>query len=149
MSDSNVKTLGSFEVPSGRLVVADPAYLNHKDLAVVIDNAKPGRWIATTGVWPWFSSLFVFHESDAVRDTRDDRDLMYEVGVDSARVCVVDSRAIGSYEEADLSPGFKPGPFGVMVPSGFGDGIYSCRVREFAGQAVSVLVVFIESEGDE
>lgn len=158
MSDSpnfTAQSVGGFEVPSGRLIVADPVYLTHSDLAVVIDNAKPGRWIAMVGHaqidgdGPRVSSLFVFHESDAVRDAQDDRELIYTIGVDTGRVCVVDSRAIGSYEDADLSPGYKPGPFGVMTPSGFGDWIYRCRVREHAGQAVSVGIVFIETEGDE
>lgn len=155
MSDSQnytAQSVGWFEVPSGRLVVADPVYLTHSDLAVVIDNAKPGRWIAMVGraQMDWaglrVSSLFVFHESDAVRDARDDRELNHSIGVDTGRVCVVDSRAIGSYEDADLSPGYKPDPFGLMVRSGFGDGIYPCRVCEYAGQAVSVRVTFIEPE---
>jgi len=143
------KTLGAFAVPSGRLVVGDPCYFDSKDWAVFIENAMPGRWIAMAGVGPWVSSLFVFHESDAVRDAQDDRELTYEIGVDTGRLCVVDSRAIGSYEDATPSPGFRPDPFGVMVTSGFGDGIYPCRVREYAGRAVSVRVLFIETEGDE
>lgn len=141
------KLLGAFEVPSGRLIVADPVYLADKDLAVVIDNAKPGRWIALAEIGVRVVSVFVFHELDAVRDAEDDRELMFNVGVDTARVCIVDSESIEGYEDADLSPGFKAGPFGVMVPSGFGDGIYSCRVREYDGQAVSVCVRFIETEG--
>lgn len=154
MSDSpnfTAQSVGWFEVPSGRLVVADPVYLTHPDLAAVIDNAKPGRWVAMVGhartdCGPRVSSLFVFHESGSVRDARDDRELNHTIGVDTGRVCVIDSGAIGSYEDADLSPGYKPGPFGVMVRSGFGDGIYLCRVRECAGQAVSVRVTFIEPE---
>ena len=142
----SVKTLGSFGVPSGRLVVADPVYLTNKDLAVVINNAMPGRWIALARIGSRVLSLFAFHESDSVRDAHDDRELTFRVGVDSGRVCVVDSQSIESYKDASLRPGFACDPFGVMVPSGFGDGIYDCRVREYAGQAVSVAMTFIDSE---
>jgi len=145
-----VESLGSFDVPSGRLVVADPCYLTHKDLAVVIANAKPGRWFAMAGressYGPWVSSLTVAHESELARDVAGDREVMHRVGVDTARVCVVDSRSIGCYENADLSPRLKADRFGLMVPSGFGDGIYACCVREHDGKAVSIRIVFIEAE---
>lgn len=148
-----IESLGGFDVPSGRLVVADPVYLTHKDLAVVIANAKPGRWFAMVGressYGPWVSSLTVAHESELARDGAGDREVMHRVGVDTARVCVVDSRAIGCYENADLSPRLKADQFGLMVPSGFGDWIYTACVREFMGKAVSIRIVFIETEGDE
>jgi len=147
----SIESLGSFEVPSGRLVVADPVYLNHKDLAVVIANAKPGRWMATvargSSYGPYVASVTVFHETELHRDGAVDRERMHSVGVDTARVCIVDARSIGCYENAELAPGLKPDRFGLMVPSGFGDSIYSACVREYAGQAVSMRIVFIETEG--
>jgi hypothetical protein len=146
MSGFNVKSLGSFEVPSGRLVVADPIYLTDKHWGVVVANAKPGRWIAMAQIDLGSARLMVFHESDVDRDAEDDRELRFKVGVDTGRVCVVDSRSIASYVNADLNPGFTTDQFGVMVPSGPGDGIYDCWVREYAGQAVSIHVVFIEAE---
>jgi hypothetical protein len=145
-----VESLGWFMVPSGRLVVADPVYLTNKNLAVVIANAKPGRWFAMVGreasYWPWVSSLTVAHESELARDGAVDRESMHRVGVDTARVCVVDSRSIVSYENADLSHRLKTDQFGLMVPGGFGDGIFDCCVREYAGKSVSIRIVFIETE---
>lgn len=146
MSVFRFKPLGVFDVPSGRLVVADPVYLNNKDWGRVIRNAKPGRWIALAEIGPVVASVFVFHESDAVRATNDDRGLHFNIGVDSGRACIVDSESSKGYEDADLSPGFKPGPFGLMVPTGFGDGIYSCWLREYAGETVSVHVRFFDWE---
>jgi hypothetical protein len=147
---SSVEMLGSFEVPSGRLVVADPCYLTNRDLAVVIANAKPGGWMATIGHHENFvSSVTVFHESELARDGAVDRESMHRVGVDTGRVCIVDSRSIGSYQNAEWSDGLKVDPFGLIVPSGFGDWIYEACVREFMGQAVSVRIVFIGTEGDQ
>lgn len=145
MSDLSVKSLGSFDVPSGRLFVADPCYFDNRDWGVVLDNAKPGRWIVLAGVGSRVSSVFAFHESDGVRDSVDDHELTFKIGVDSGRVAIVDSQSIGCYEDAELKPGFECDPFGVMVQSGIGDGIYRCAVREFAGQAVSVRIDFDDS----
>jgi hypothetical protein len=142
--------LPRFEVPSGRLVVADPMYLTNKDLAVVLTNAKPGQWMVTVGHHENFvSCVTVFHESELSRDGAVDRELMHRVGVDTARVCIVDSRSIGSYQNADWADGVKVDRFGLIVPSGFGDWIYEACVREFKGQAVSIRIVFIDTEGDE
>lgn len=146
MSGFAIRSLGSFEVPSGRLVVADPCYFDNRDWGVVIDNAKPGRWIVLAGVGSWVSSVFAFHESDGVRDSVDDHELTFFCGgIDSGRVAIVDSQSIKCYEDAKLKPGFECDPFGVMVQSGIGDGIYCCAVREFAGQAVSVRIDFDDS----
>jgi hypothetical protein len=143
----------SFEVPSGRMVVADPAYLTHENLAVVIDNAKPGRWWAVmareSDCGPYVSSVVVFHDSESELDGAADRELMRTVGVDSGHVCLVDAGSIDCYEIAGLAPGLRIDPCGLMVPSGFGDGIYACCVRERAGQAVLVRIVFIDTEGDQ
>lgn len=144
------ESLPWFEVPSGRLVVADPMYLTNKDLAVVIANAKPGRWVATVSHHENFvSSVTVFHESELSRDGAFDRETMHRVGVDTARVCIVDSRSIGSCQNAEPVEGLKVDRFGLIVPSGFGDWIYEACVREFNGQAVSIRIVFIGTEGDE
>jgi hypothetical protein len=132
------------------LIVADPCYLTNKDFAVVVANAKPGRWVAMIGreasYGPWVSSLTVAHESELVRDGAVDRELMRRVGVDTARLVVVDSRSIGCYVNADLGPRLKADQFGLMVPSGFGDGIFDCCVREYAGKSVSIHISFIEME---
>lgn len=147
---SSIESLGSFEVPSGRLVVADPCYLTNKDLAVVIANAKPGRWMASVGHYGGYaSSVTVFHESELRRDGAIDRESMHRVGVDTGRVCIVDSRSIGCFQKAEIPLVFMHSQFGLIVPSGFGDSIYEACVREFMGQAVSVRVVFIDTEGDE
>lgn len=157
MSGIDFRSLGSFQVPGGRLVVADPCYLNDKDFSVAIGNARPGRWVAWAEIgprlhpvadWPQglVASLFVCHGSYSVRDAISDRDLTFKVSVDSGRVCVADSKSIDRYEDAIFNPGFECDPFGVMVPSGIGDGIYLCRVRELVGEAVSVEVRFIDSE---
>jgi hypothetical protein len=142
--------IGAFQVPSGRLVVADPMHLTNKGLAVVIGNAKPGPWMAAVAHHENFvSSVTVFHESELRRDGAIDRETMHRVGVDTARVCIVDSRSIGCYAESEWNDGVDVDQFGMIVPSGFGDWIYEACVREFNGQAVSVRIVFIDTEGDE
>jgi hypothetical protein len=123
-------------------------YLTNKDLAVVITNAKPGRWMVTVGHHENFvSCVTVLHESELSRDGAVERELMHRVGVDTARVCIVDSRSIDSLENTDWAKGLKVDRFGLIVPSGFGDFTYDACVREFNGQAVSIRIVFIETEG--
>jgi hypothetical protein len=144
-----VRPLGRFSVPSGRLYVGDPEYVGDDRFSLTIAPVKSGPWLAEADVIESFgervTSVVVFsechaHVTDVVQFLR-----WAKVGVDTGRICISDVSWLARNAELPIS--FKTHSFGLMLRSGFGDGIYPVCIREADGVVVSVRIVFIESEG--
>lgn len=132
----------------GVILVCDPCYRSAENLVVRFDNAKAGRWQASIDVGDFGPVLgkrverllvsHVAHRAAAGPWLDADR----AVAVDTGRVAAFDGR--GDLSKADEVPTMAVAwSRGVLVKSGFGDGVYPCRFREAAGEVVAIEVLFI------
>lgn len=154
----------NFEVSSGQLFVADPAYVEHTD-GGTLENVKNGTWhaVAVLDGCADVALLAAYHSSENVDFDRDTFPLGTEVRefsicVDSATAGIFDlgehaksvardPEAIHNAVLATLETTRSPIdilPFGVYSDTGLGDGQYVCySKRDDDGRVVAVWIDFM------
>lgn len=142
--------VGRFQC-GGVIVVCDPCYRSSENLIARFANAKSGPWQASIRVVDFgpvvgqrVERLLVSHV--AHRATVGPwLDADRAVAVDTGRVAACDGR--DDLSKADEIPTMAVAwSRGVLVKSGFGDGVYPCRFREIAGEVVAIEVRFIDGD---
>lgn len=166
-----MRLLGAFTVESGKLRVTDPCYDKGVWCCGVLENAKPGIWIALfrmeeDALWgSRVAELCVRHVEhlNAVIDTLAD----ITVGVDSGQAGFFDDAhyPLGETGEcgdknsfygkvcaltaSDNGPGGGVLPFGAVTSSGYGDGGYECHIAVVDDKVVGASITFIGDDDDE
>lgn len=169
------KTVGTFTVESGKLIVTDPCYqVDEEDLQIILSNVKNGRWTASISYTPEevVESLLVFYGEKKPSGKWHDCDK--SIGVDSAQAGIFDLAILGRDEAiqyevknvhdieidevglkyyvaccdvvaSDAQGGVVPS--GAVSMSGYGDGMYEVKVKyNFSKQVVGVMIDFGDDE---
>jgi hypothetical protein len=169
------KTVGTFTVESGKLIVTDPCYqVDEEDLQIILSNVKNGRWTASISYTPEevVESLLVFYGEKNPSGKWHDCDK--SIGVDSAQAGIFDLAILGRDEAiqyevknvhdieidevglkyyvaccdvvaSDAQGGVVPS--GAVSMSGYGDGMYEVKVKyNFSKQVVGVMIDFGDDE---
>lgn len=154
----------NFEVSSGQLFVADPAYTERTD-GGILENVKNGTWhaVAVLDGCDTVALLVAYHSSENVDFDRDTFPLGTEVRefsicVDSATAGIFDQgehaktvardpeaihKAVLATLETTRNP-IDALPFGVYSDTGLGDGQYVCySKRDDEGRVVAVWIDFM------
>ena len=118
---------GRFDVTSGIIIAADPAYAGGSAPHCAIKfKAKKGEWLVTfKEVGEHVASITVRH-TDYLKAKPNIR-LKGEVGVDTASAGFFDAKSLR----------------GVMCMSGYSDGCYPCFVARDGKEAVAAYIVFL------
>ena len=91
------KTVGTFTVESGKLIVSDPCYQVDKDedLQIILSKVKNGKWTASISYTPEeaVESIFVFYGEKKPSGKWHVNDKL--IGVDSAQAGIFDLKAFG------------------------------------------------------
>ncbi|MGZ9819722.1 SMI1/KNR4 family protein [Peribacillus simplex] len=169
------KTVGTFTIESGKLIVTDPCYqVDEEDLQIILSNVKNGRWTASISYTPEevVESLLVFYGEKKPSGKWHDCDK--SIGVDSAQAGIFDLAIFGRDEAiqyevknvhdieidevglkyyvaccdvvaSDAQGGVVPS--GAVSMSGYGDGMYEVKVKyNFSKQVVGVMIDFGDDE---
>ena len=179
--DDNGKMVkvGTFNVTSGKLWVADPCYKKDPEIGAVLSNVRNGKWIASIELMP--DSMFS-RRADLTRVKRlIARSLgggsawqiatqECEVLVDSGQMSIQDFDSApddpgafddegGHYRAAclrghhescnDIPKAFVFTPNGVVSDSGYGDGTYQCAVTKNNEGQIVEVEVDFDPEFDE
>ncbi|KON88137.1 hypothetical protein AF332_15885 [Sporosarcina globispora] len=169
------KTVGTFTVESGELIVTDPCYqVDEEDLHIILSNVKNGKWTASIIYTDEevVESLFAFYGEKKPSGK------WYEcektIPVDSAQAGIFDFAVFGRDEAiqfavknvydieidedglkyyvaccdvvaSDAQGGVVPG--GAISMSGYGDGIYEVKVKyNPSKEVIGVLIDFGEED---
>lgn len=170
------KTVGTFTVGSGKLVVSDPCYQvdNEEDLQIILSNVKNGKWTATISYTPEevVKNVFVFYGEKKPSGKWYVCDKL--IGVDSAQAGIFDIKVFGrddaiQYEVknvhdieisevglkyyvacSDMVASDAQGgviPGGAVSMSGYGDGMYEVKVKyNISKEVVGVMIDFGDEE---
>lgn len=170
------KTVGTFTVGSGKLVVSDPCYQvdNEEDLQIILSNVKNGKWTATISYTPEevVKNVFVFYGEKKPSGKWHVCDKL--IGVDSAQAGIFDMKAFGrddaiqyvvkNVDDIEISEvGLKyyvacsdmvasdaqggVVPGGAVSMSGYGDGMYEVKVKyNISKKVVGVMIDFGDEE---
>ncbi|WP_342603086.1 hypothetical protein [Peribacillus sp. FSL E2-0159] len=175
MNTNKPKTVGTFTIESGKLIVTDPCYqVDEEDLQIILSNVKNGRWTASISYTPEevVESLLVFYGEKKPSGKWHDCDK--SIGVDSAQAGIFDLAIFGRDEAiqyevknvhdieidevglkyyvaccdvvaSDAQGGVVPS--GAVSMSGYGDGMYEVKVKyNFSKQVVGVMIDFGDDE---
>jgi hypothetical protein len=141
------RVVGRYEVPSGSLIVSDPCYERGCQCAAEIPMVKDGVWVGSVGMAALPGGvLYVTELITQVIDCPDDLpwiDSGITVGVDSGQMGIFDRVEFDKRPRGKLINVALLSPFGIVSSTGFGDGVYSCLVKQHAGKTVAVKVVFL------
>jgi hypothetical protein len=157
VTQTKERTIGSFKVRSGALVVSDPCYESGVPYAALFPQAKAGVWIGSIGLAKLPGGVIAITELTAsvVKVPRKFKWICsgVSVGVDSGKIGIFDRDKYDDRSTEDLDTATAVSPFGIVSVSGFGDGIYPCLIKQHEGKTVAVKVVFIDLDdlegGDE
>jgi hypothetical protein len=170
------KTVGTFIVESGRLIVTDPCYQvdEEVELQIILSNVKNGKWTASISYTPEevVESLTVYYGQKKPIGKWHICDKL--IGVDSAQAGIFDFKAFGrdnaiqfevknvndievdevglKYYVAccDMVASDAQGgviPGGAVSMSGYGDGMYEVKVKyNIFKEVVGVLIDFHDEE---
>ena len=174
--DRTIVSLGSFEVVSEELVVADPCRAPGTWCMGRLKRVRPGHWnagasIADAGAWgDRVAMLSVWHEDAPEKDELCSGEADFDVGVDSGQVGFFDAAHYRDSSVIDAAPqrSWSDGenlwydhccaltlsstqagvlPFGAVSASGFGDGGYSCLYyTNSAGEILRAEIAFITED---
>lgn len=169
------KTVGTFTVESGNLIITDPCYqVDEEDLQIILSNVKNGKWTASITYTDEevVESLLVFYGEKKPSGKWHDCDK--PIGVDSAQAGIFDLAVFGRDEAiqyevknvhdieidevglkyyvaccdivaSDAQGGMVPG--GAVSMSGYGDGMYEVKVKyNISKEVVGVMIDFGDEE---
>jgi len=170
------KTVGTFTLESGKLIVTDPCYLeDEEDLQIILSNVKNGKWKASINYndEEVVESLLVFYGEKISSGKWHECDK--PIGVDSAQAGIFDLAVFGNddainYEVKNINDieidevGLKyyvaccdmvasdaqggVVPSGAVSMSGYGDGMYEVKVQyNLSKEVVGVKIEFGDDEG--
>ncbi|WHY03264.1 SMI1/KNR4 family protein [Neobacillus sp. DY30] len=175
MNTKTPKTIGTFTVESGKLIVTDPCYpSDEEDLQIILLNVKNGKWTAviTYTDEEVVESLLVFYGQKIPSGKWHDCDK--PIGVDSAQAGIFDLALFGrddaiQYElknvhdieidevglkyyvaccdmvDTNAQGGVVPG--GAVAMSGYGDGMYEVKIKyNISKEVVGVRIEFGDDE---
>ncbi|MCM3597212.1 SMI1/KNR4 family protein [Metabacillus idriensis] len=147
------KTVGTFSVESGKLIVTDPYFQvdNENEMQILLSNVKKGNWTTTISYSheDVVENLFVFYGEQKPKGKWHDCDKL--VGVDSAQAGIFDLTAFGRDAKyylacCDIVASDAHGgvvPSGAVSMSGYGDGMYEVKVKyNVSKEVVGVMIDF-------
>lgn len=155
-----------FTLNSNIIRITDPCYTKLDDQFVnVLTNCKSGIWIAEPvfkeyAVWGLrCKEIIIYHENHY---SVTPKIIQNSVAVDSGQLGIFDNilypETTGDYyDENSLYRKISDETtfidisildFGIVVSSGFGDGMYKCFIGKYKNQIVSIKIIFIEDESD-
>jgi hypothetical protein len=170
------KTVGTFTVESGKLIVTDPCYEvdEEGELQIILSNVKNGKWTASISYTDEevVESLIVYY--GAKKTSGKWRECEKLIGVDSAQAGIFDLKTFGRDDAiqfevknvhdieidevglkyfvacSDLVASDAQGgvvPGGAVSMSGYGDGMYEVKVKyNILKEVVGVMIGFGEEE---
>ena len=149
------KTVGTFTVESGKLIVTDPCYQvdEEEELQIVLSNVKNGKWTASISYTPEevVKNLFVFYGEKKPSGKWHVCDK--QIGVDSAQAGIFDFKTFGRDEAIQFDEVVASDAQGGVVPdgavsmSGYGDGMYEVKVKyNISKEVVGVMIDFGDEE---
>jgi hypothetical protein len=157
VTQTKERTIGTFKVRSGALVVSDPCYESGALYAALFAQAKIGVWVGSIGLAKLPNGVIAITELTVSVVGVPNRSKWIcsgvSVGVDSGHIGIFDRDRYDDRSMMDMDHATAVSPFGVVSISGFGDGVYSCLVKQHEGKTVAIKVVFIDLDdlegGDE
>ncbi|USK33078.1 DUF4241 domain-containing protein [Bacillus sp. F19] len=170
------KTVGTFTVESGELIVTDPCYQvdDENEMQIILSNVKKGNWTTSISYSneEVVKSLLVFYGENKPSGKWHDCDKL--IGVDSAQAGIFDLEAFGRGDTiqfelknvndieiaedglkyyvacCDIVASDAQGgvvPGGAVSMSGYGDGMYEVKVKyNVSKEVVGVMIDFREEE---
>lgn len=176
VSTNKPKTVGTFTVESGKLIVSDPCYQvdEEEDLQITLSNVKNGKWTACISFTPGevVESLLVFYGEKKPSGKWHICEKL--IGVDSAQAGIFDLKTFGRDDAiqfevknvhdieidevglkyyvacSDMVASDAQGgvvPGGAVSMSGYGDGMYEVKVKyNISKEVVGVMIDFGDEE---
>ncbi|MBM7661667.1 hypothetical protein JOC85_002470 [Bacillus mesophilus] len=169
------KTVGTFTVESGKVIVTDPCYqVDEEELQIILSNVKNGNWTVSITYTDEevVESLLVFYGEKKPSGKWHDYDK--PIAVDSAQAGIFDLAVFGRDEAiqyevknvydieidevglkyyvaccdmvaSDAQGGVVPG--GAVSMSGYGDGMYDVKVKyNISKEVVGLMIDFGDEE---
>lgn len=149
------KKIGNFSISSGGMIFGDPALIDRRSSSlgvVAISNVRNGKWTAYTKIMvckSWgkrYGVLYCVHENHG---TEKDYQRLGRIGVDAGMAGMFDLQKFpidhNTRDKMVESFGNKPKTFnyGVLSPSGVGDGSYEIYGSFRQNKLVKAAIIFL------